>query len=50
VLNSGETATTVPSGAVSLKKYELSPASAISKVPANMMPSQKHASLHRPDP
>jgi hypothetical protein len=48
VLNNGETATTVPSGAVSLKKYAFSPASAISKMPANLLPSQIHASLHRP--
>ena len=40
VLNSGETATTVPSGAVSLKKYVFSPACAISNVPANVLPPQ----------
>ena len=46
VLNSGETATTVPSDAVSLKKYFFSPALAISKMPAKVLPPQEYASLH----
>ncbi len=46
VLNSGDTATTVPSGAVSLKKYFFPLASAISKMPAKVAPPQKYAPLH----